>query len=1331
MSSRNYNNTPPPPPPPPRRYIRRLDGGGVLGANQYNNNNGANQYNNDPYYNQYNRANRYYNNQFNNGANQYYNNRANQYYNRGNPYYNRNSPYYRRNIYYNRNYRPQQRYANPYDVNRPQGRFILSTRSNQIRSRTNSNQQRRSRSNRPNSRNNRQRSQSRQQLQQQRRRGPRQLHLNDFMPAELREPSPNLPTEFNIAATTATTVPPDALPQREIFARRNTTQPFVVDQNGQDNQQPQPPPQPSRQRQRQQNQRRQRPTVSSYRRRQNSRNNRFAELADENDNNKNDNDPIEIEVDNEPMPFNRNMKNMKNNNNNKKDKNTKKTRLYLEPNRILTWLEKHSPMSKKAISGRGNQAYALASAPIYDEWVRNNYEVQVWQSYLKLATEKKHWAKEVIQRTKRRDNVINTRFIHKKINRLNTNISEANATISDLQTELSTYWMHTTSEVATQRLARQITDLVVRRLSTNQTRQTTVATDTEDDAPAPTAPTIATATTTAIKNHIREPVDRIEKYILDYIHFCTQHVKKMAQTRIQLAKAQMDEFKALEDFEQIATPAQWNIHLILKPKIKLWSTKNKNYKILTKRVELELLPKIIDKVDFSFRVDESIINQDEAQATYDQMRQITKEFRTQAMKLYVQSAARENEILLNEIQGIIEKFPKKENENDKDKDDDGTNAEEGYAAFEEYQKLREQRLKLEIEQSLYFLAEQRVEDNNNNQEEEEIIAPTLQEHQLLKLGPKFIFNDPKTASRRRTTELATLKRKIETRFFEKKVNPGRPVEQFIAELDVLLQNLHNIPNTKKRIQLNITQTNNSFDTLSSIIQSSQSQTIIRPKLKRNYGRTVKRLKYKIHLANTILRKTDKSKVFHLGKVEHYQKKSEEYMEKTKAYQCLGIIDPLPDLIQRTNKYLLDLRLAKWITQKQYEQLSIKPNEAELAHLYYLPKAHKPGTPLRPIISGLKHPTIKISKYLDNLLRPLFDQMALNTTVTSGFELIKKLQEWSTVNMRQDTTFCTIDVTDLYTMVPQIEGVLSLRKMLNKLKLKQVGGLKIETIIRLSRFVMKNNYFSYNGQFYHQVRGGAMGSPLTLTISNCYMYFFERQIINQIRNSGGLYFRYIDDIFISVNWPIRHLLKEVDRWNQFDPNIQLSANIGSSINFLDLHIENQDGQLYTTVYQKPSYEPYYLPFNSVHPLHMKKNIIFTMLLRAIRYCSTFQTYLNDREKLRMALLLNKYPNAFIDEQFNNMLLKFGIDQPLNFTNYKSYRQNIIDSPIKGKVPINYEKTMFIHFTYCSSMKTFPFKFHILWNKYFEESPINELLPVLGTRNVQNLQRRLTHTRSGKY
>ncbi|CAM4985804.1 unnamed protein product [Rotaria socialis] len=50
-------------------------------------------------------------------------------------------------------------------------------------------------------------------------------------------------------------------------------------------------------------------------------------------------------------------------------------------------------------------------------------------------------------------------------------------------------------------------------------------------------------------------------------------------------------------------------------------------------------------------------------------------------------------------------------------------------------------------------------------------------------------------------------------------------------------------------------------------------------------------------------------------------------------------------------------------------------------------------------------------------------------------------------------------------------------------------------------------------------------------------------------------------------------------------------------------------------------------------------------------------------------------------------------------------------------------MFIHFTYCLNIRTLPTKFHTLWNKYFSESPINEIIPVIGTRNVQNLQKQL--------
>ncbi|CAF1148122.1 unnamed protein product [Rotaria sordida] len=98
------------------------------------------------------------------------------------------------------------------------------------------------------------------------------------------------------------------------------------------------------------------------------------------------------------------------------------------------------------------------------------------------------------------------------------------------------------------------------------------------------------------------------------------------------------------------------------------------------------------------------------------MRQITKEFRTQAMTLYVQSLTREHELLSKEIEHIIDGFPQD--------NDEGFDAEPGFVAFKHYHNLRTKRLNLEAEQSIYFLVEQRVEDEINKQQEE-LIAPTL------------------------------------------------------------------------------------------------------------------------------------------------------------------------------------------------------------------------------------------------------------------------------------------------------------------------------------------------------------------------------------------------------------------------------------------------------------------------------------------------------------------------------------------------------------------------------------------------------------------------------
>ena len=104
--------------------------------------------------------------------------------------------------------------------------------------------------------------------------------------------------------------------------------------------------------------------------------------------------------------------------------------------------------------------------------------------------------------------------------------------------------------------------------------------------------------------------------------------------------------------------------------------------------------------------------------------------------------------------------------------------------------------------------------------------------------------------------------------------------------------------------------------------------------------------------------------------------------------------------------------------------------------------------------------------------------------------------------------------------------------------------------------------------------------------------------------------------------------------------------------------------------------------------------------------------------------------FIEKQFDRLLEKFNISDTITERNYKTIRTKIIDTPKKGKLEINYGKTMFVHFTYCSSMKTFPTKFHILWQKYFGESPISDIQPIIGIRNIKNLQQHMIHTRTNE-
>ena len=81
---------------------------------------------------------------------------------------------------------------------------------------------------------------------------------------------------------------------------------------------------------------------------------------------------------------------------------------------------------------------------------------------------------------------------------------------------------------------------------------------------------------------------------------------------------------------------------------------------------------------------------------------------------------------------------------------------------------------------------------------------------------------------------------------------------------------------------------------------------------------------------------------------------------------------------------------------------------------------------------------------------------------------------------------------LFTSVPVDPALKVIKDLLEKdPTLKERTVLPMEDITLLLEFCLKNTYFSFQGQFYEQVAGVAMGSPVSPIVANLYKKYFEQ------------------------------------------------------------------------------------------------------------------------------------------------------------------------------------------------------------------------------------------------
>ena len=88
-----------------------------------------------------------------------------------------------------------------------------------------------------------------------------------------------------------------------------------------------------------------------------------------------------------------------------------------------------------------------------------------------------------------------------------------------------------------------------------------------------------------------------------------------------------------------------------------------------------------------------------------------------------------------------------------------------------------------------------------------------------------------------------------------------------------------------------------------------------------------------------------------------------------------------------------------------------------------------------------------------------------------------------------------DVSALFTSVPIDPALKIIKDLLEKdptLKDRIVIG--VDDIILLLELCLKNTYFSFQGQFFQQVEGAAMGSLVSPIVANLYMEYLEQKAL---------------------------------------------------------------------------------------------------------------------------------------------------------------------------------------------------------------------------------------------
>ena len=218
-------------------------------------------------------------------------------------------------------------------------------------------------------------------------------------------------------------------------------------------------------------------------------------------------------------------------------------------------------------------------------------------------------------------------------------------------------------------------------------------------------------------------------------------------------------------------------------------------------------------------------------------------------------------------------------------------------------------------------------------------------------------------------------------------------------------------------------------------------------------------------------------------MHHFANLSQVLLNDINNYRPLAepVVDTTAKNVQRVINHLLqegyiDDMTAKW--------LSLTPNPPRIPVFYTLTKIHKPTPVGRPIISGCDGPTERISAFVDHLLQPIAQIQPSYLKDTTDF-----INFIENTRLPPNTTLVSMDVTSLYTNIPQEEGINTVCEAYEEF---YQGNPPIPTryLREMLSLILQENSFQFNGKDFLQSHGTAMGTKMAVAFANIFTTTFS-------------------------------------------------------------------------------------------------------------------------------------------------------------------------------------------------------------------------------------------------